>query len=125
MEFSVLPVEFVIYRLDPHNAIPDSVVAADMFHIFKSNEELSILVPQGIAVCSDDVELGWSGIKIAGPLDFDAVGIIAEFSGILADAGISLLAVGTFDTDYLFVKSESLTLCIEKLRAAGHTLVSL
>jgi len=123
MNFSVLPGEYAIYRLDPSSAIPDSVVAADLFHIFKSDEELSILVPDDIEVGSDKVEQGWSGLKIAGPLNFATVGIMAEFSGILADAGISLLAVSTFDTDYLFVKSESLTLCAEKLRTAGHTLL--
>ena len=123
MNFSVLPGEYAIYRLDPHSAIPESAVAADIFHIFKSDEELSILVPQTVEPCSDNVEPGWSGIQVSGPLDFDAVGIMAEISGILADAGISLLAISTFDTDYIFVKSESFAHSIEKLRAAGHTLL--
>jgi hypothetical protein len=125
MNFSVLPGEYAIYRLDPSSAIPDSVVAADLFHIFRSDEELSILVPDDIEVGGDKVEQGWSGFRIAEPLDFNAVGILAEISGILAEAGISILAISTFDTDYLFVKSESLTLSIETLTIAGHTLIAL
>lgn len=123
MNFKVLPGEYAIYRLDPNCEIPARVVAADIFHIFKSDEELSILVPESIEALGERVESGWSGIKISGPLDFDAVGIMAEVSGILADAGIGLLAVSTFDTDYLFVKSASLALGVENLRTAGHNLL--
>lgn len=122
MNFSVLPGEYAIHRLHPNSAIPNNVLAADVFHIFRSNEELSILVPEAVALGSENVESGWSGLRIKDPMDFSMVGVLAEISSTLARAGVSLLAVSTFDTDYLFVKSGSLTSSIEHLRAAGHTI---
>ena len=41
-------------------------------------------------------------------MKFDVVGIMAALSTALATAGISLLAQSTFDTDYIFLKSEQL-----------------
>ena len=39
----------------------------------------------------------------------------------LADAGISILPVATFDTDYVLVKERDLTAAVAALRASGHT----
>ena len=52
------------------------------------------------------MENGWRGLKLEGPFPFDAVGILAGILTPLAEAGISILAVSTYDTDYVFVKSE-------------------
>jgi uncharacterized protein len=38
----------------------------------------------------------------------------------LAEAGISVFALSTFDTDYLLVKSANLTQTIDALRQRGH-----
>ena len=51
------------------------------------------------------VERDWRGFKIEGTLDFSLVGIIAKISGVLADKGIPVFVVSTFNTDYVFVKS--------------------
>ena len=39
----------------------------------------------------------------------------------LAQAGISIFAVSTFDTDYILMKAEKLAPAIEALEAGGHT----
>ena len=40
---------------------------------------------------------------MAGPLDFSAVGVFAEILAPLVDAGISVLGLSTFDTDWVLV----------------------
>jgi len=65
-------------------------------------------------------EDGWRALGVAGPLDFSLVGVLAELSGRLARAGVSIFAVSTFDTDYLLVKERDLSRALEALRAAGH-----
>jgi hypothetical protein len=40
----------------------------------------------------------------------------------LADAKVNILAVSTFDTDYVLVKDEKLGRTVEALRASGHRL---
>ena len=66
-------------------------------------------------------ERDWRLLKVAGPFAFGTVGILASVTGPLARAGISLLAVATFDTDYVLVKAERLDDALRVLEAAGHT----
>jgi hypothetical protein len=56
-------------------------------------------------------------------LEFDQVGILASLAQPLAQAGISLFVVSTYDTDYLLVKQDRLESALEALRTAGHRLV--
>ena len=50
--------------------------------------------------------------------------MLATLSGALAQAGISLFALSTFDTDYLMVKEKDLAETIDVLTAAGHEVVT-
>ena len=47
-------------------------------------------------------------LKLQGPFAFDQTGILASFATPLADAGIGIFTVSTFDTDYLLVKTAQL-----------------
>jgi len=40
----------------------------------------------------------------------------------LDEAGISVFAVSTFETDYLFVKAEDLERAVDVLRRRGHSI---
>jgi hypothetical protein len=59
-------------------------------------------------------------LKVSGRLDFSPTGILASLANPLAQAGISIFAVSTFDTDYLLVKDSSLEQALTALRQAGH-----
>jgi len=57
---------------------------------------------------------------VAGPIPFSAVGVLAALVAPLAEAGISVFSVSTFDTDYLLVKAGDLDKTIAVLRQAGQ-----
>jgi hypothetical protein len=57
---------------------------------------------------------------VAGALDFSLVGVLSSLLGPLADAGVSVFAVSTFDTDYLLVREKNLLTAVQALRGAGH-----
>jgi len=40
--------------------------------------------------------------------------------GPLAEASVSILAISTFDTDYVLVKEQRVPRAVEVLRACGH-----
>ena len=69
-------------------------------------DELSIIVDQDRI--PDDVvaESDWVAFRVTGTLDFGLVGILARLSTALADAGISIMAVSTYDTDVVMVRAE-------------------
>jgi hypothetical protein len=58
---------------------------------------------------------------VQGPLDLTLTGVLAALAGALAEAGVSLFAVSTYDTDYLLVRQKDLDRAAAALRAAGHT----
>lgn len=47
-----------------------------------------------------------TAFEIAGPLDFSTVGVLAGLLEPLAAQGISILAMSTFDTDWILVEAE-------------------
>ena len=82
----------------------------------KTTDEISLVcetahTPPNIIAC----ENGWKALKIAGVLDFGLVGIVAKISTILAQAGISIFVVSTYNTDYILLKSETFYKGIEEL----------
>ncbi len=74
-----------------------------------------INVPEGIKKNE-----GWRGLKVEGPLDFSATGILAALVNPLAKEGVSVLALSTYDTDYLLVKEECLERAIQILSEEGN-----
>jgi hypothetical protein len=83
------------------------------------NRELSIIcaesaVPEGVRA-----ETGFRAMEVVGPLDFSAIGILASLAAPLAEAGISILAVATFDTDVVLVREGDLEAAIAALGRVG------
>lgn len=54
-------------------------------------------------------EDGWRAFRVVGVLDFSLIGILSRISTRLADAGIGIFAVSTYNTDYILVKQENYT----------------
>ena len=112
---TILPDTFAICRLDA-DAIPAWATASSFFSITRTAEELSIVclqsdVPDGIK-CEKD----WRCFKLTGPIPFTTVGVLASLVQPLAEAGISVFAISTFDTDYLLVKAAYFKRAIDALR---------
>jgi hypothetical protein len=119
LQLEVLPGRFAIHRFDPAEPVPEVVLASPVFNICRTGEELSIVCGEDVALKSPRSEVGWSCIKVIGPLDFSLTGILAHLAGLLAEAGISLFAFSTFDTDYLLVKTPQTRSAVDALKAGG------
>lgn len=53
-------------------------------------------------------------------MEFSVIGVVASLSTPLAEAGIGIFVISTFDTDYLLVKENDFQKAVDALRAAGH-----
>ena len=92
--------------------------------IGKTNEEKSLVcitseVPEN-TIQRDD---GWKAFCIQGVLDFSLIGILAKVATVLADNGISIFAVSTYNTDYVLIKKENYQKALEVLQTAGYKIV--
>ena len=120
---TLLPDTFAICRLEANTAIPSWVTAGTFFSITRTAEELSVVCLQSVVPDDIQCERDWRCLQLAGPIPFTSVGVLASLVYPLAEAGISVFAVSTFDTDYLLVKAAELPRTIEILRQAGHSVV--
>jgi len=121
LQMKQLDGEFAIARLSPSDPIPEWVAGAKGFtSVTRTDYELSILCSAESLPDEVKCEKGFAGLRVAGKLDFSATGVLASLAGPLAKSGISILAVSTFDTDYLFVQRREIDSAIRVLRAAGH-----
>ncbi len=117
---SLLPEEFAICRLPGTASLPSWALGHDFFAIVRTPEELSLVCPAWAVPANTRAVRGWRGLKVHGPLDFDQIGVLAALSGILAQARVSVFALSTYDTDYLFLRQRDVARAIAALRAAGH-----
>lgn len=115
MKLALLEGHFAVCRLAPDAALPPRFFSAT-----RTAEELSVVCLEEDAPPTARQESGWSCLRVEGPLDFALTGILASLAVPLAEAGVSIFAISTFDTDYLLVKTASLSTALEALRAAGH-----
>jgi hypothetical protein len=122
LKFIVIQPSFTIYRLEPDAHIPKSVFASSFYFISKTDEELSIVLPDTVRMEPGQSDPDWRALKVVGPLDFSLTGILSEIATILAQEKISIFAISTFDTDYILVKNEFLKKAKAALTAAGHSI---
>ena len=120
LPLTLLPALLAVCRLPPDAPLPAWATGRGFISITRTDEELSIVVHQD-RVPGDTTAVGpWRALKVQGPLDFALTGILAALTAPLAEVGISLFAIATYDTDYILVREERLQAAINALRAAGH-----
>lgn len=117
LRMSILEDTFGVCRLQMEEQT--DWVQGEFFSITKTHDEISvvckeIIIPEGIKY-----EGAWRIMKVEGPLDFSLIGILAFISEALANRGISIFALSTYDTDYILVKEGQLEEAIHALEEKG------
>ena len=123
LDLSLLSETFAICRLGPEAEIPSWALDGNFFSVTRTLEELALVCLQEVVPEGTRAEKGYRCLKVRGPLDFSLTGILSSLTIPLAQAGISVLALSTFDTDYLQVKEAHVDRAVQKLSKAGHRFV--
>ena len=131
LELELLEGLYAVCRLDPTEAIPAWALGvsapepdgtAVIFAIVRSERELSIVCSQASVPAAVERSGGWRGLRVAGRLDHALTGVLLSLAAPLAEAGVPIFAVSSYDTDYLLVPDASHEQALAGLRAAGHRL---
>jgi hypothetical protein len=121
LELHVLPGALAVARLDAGGPTPRWASApAALRAVVRTEAELSVVCADGAVPPGVRAERGFRALAVAGPLDFGLTGVLAALAAPLAEAGVSIFAVSTYDTDHLLVRGERLAEAVAALRAAGH-----
>ncbi|MBT5902446.1 MAG: ACT domain-containing protein [Opitutaceae bacterium] len=119
LRYEWLADELVVCRLAPTAPVPDWLPDQGFTTVTRTTEELSIVCAAAAVPAGVKAETGWAAFKVLGPLPFDAVGILRRFAEPLADVAIPIIAIGTFDTDYVLVKKAQMGAADTALAARG------
>ncbi|HWE28945.1 MAG TPA: ACT domain-containing protein [Polyangia bacterium] len=103
-----MPGRFAVARLPPEAPLPPWATAGALTSVTRTVDELSIVcdddaVPSGVYAMRD-----FAALRVLGTIDFAVVGVLASMTRVLAEAGVSVFAFSTFDTDYLLVRTNEL-----------------
>lgn len=99
-------------------------LTAEFFFIGKTDEEISLVCrTEDTPAETTAREDGWKGFRIQGTLDFSLTGILSKLTGILADHGIGIFAVSTYNTDYILVKEENFDRALKALASEKYTII--
>ena len=118
LTLTLLPDLYAVARLDPDAPVP-GWVTGPFTSVTRTGLELSVVAPHACVPEEVRVERGFRVLRFEGPFAFDAVGVLASVAGPLAEAGVSILAIGTFDTDYVLVKEADIPRVRAALEARG------
>jgi uncharacterized protein len=121
MNLKVYGERYAICRLNPAENFP-TWTRGKFVSITRTDEELSIVCEQDSVPSDVKCERNWGVLQVEDPMDLSIVGVLASLTKPLAEAGINLFAISTFDTDYLLVKVEKLEAAKVALEQSGHTL---
>jgi uncharacterized protein len=121
LDLRVLPGALAVTRLEAGAPAPDWASApAALRAVVRTEAEVSVVCDDGAVPPGVRAERGFRALAVAGPLDFGLTGVLAALAAPLAEAGVSIFAVSTYDTDHLLVRGERLEDALAALRAAGH-----
>ena len=86
----------------------------------KTDEEKSLVcltedVPENTAVRDD----GWRAFRVQGLLDFSLIGILSRISAVLAESGVGIFAISTYNTDYILTKRDNWEMALQAIKNAG------
>jgi hypothetical protein len=121
LPLEVLPDTLAVCRLPPDAALPAwASVPVPFLTISRTAEELSITTLQSAVPPAVRCERDYRALRVRGTLPPDLVGILVSIAEPLAQAGLSIFAISTYDTDYVLVKARDLPAALDALRRAGH-----
>lgn len=120
MQLKVINKPFSVCKVGDYSQVD---LTADYVFIGKTDEERSLVCETPLAPANTiEREDGWRAFRIEGVLDFSLIGILSKISTLLADAGIGIFAVSTFNTDYILTKAENFERALQILKERGYSI---
>ena len=119
-----MPYRLGVCRMESTEPIPEWIGDGAFVSITRTADEISIVCDESRIPPDITAEKNWRCLSVEGPLPFEAVGVLASLATPLAERGISIFVISTYDTDHILVKDDDLERAIDALTACGHTVLT-
>ncbi len=124
MKLKQISGDYTVCKLFGLLELTKEIQSSPFWFFGKTDEEFSLVCETSLAPENPvEREDGFRAFRIEGVLDFSLIGILSKLSTVLADQGIGIFAVSTFQTDYILVKNESYHKAMKALQEAGYTII--
>jgi len=120
LRLSVLPGNFAVCRLPIDSELQMWFLGDPFFALLRSDTELTVVCQEEKVPAEVQHESGWRRLKLEGAFALTETGILQSVLRPLAESGVGIFALSTFDTDYVLVKQEVLPSVVAALSGAGH-----
>jgi hypothetical protein len=125
MQLEAIEVRLAVCRLDAGADVPSWVdQSAGFASVTRTMDELSIVCARDVVPEDVPMEGPWRAFRVRGPIVMTLIGVVASLANPLAEAGISIFAISTFDTDYILVHEADFDAARVELARAGHSFVA-
>lgn len=115
------PEQISVVRLGPGAEVPSWAESSSVFSITATAAETSLVCASRSVPKKARQQGPFTAFEVAGPLDFALTGVLAALLVPLAEAGISVFTLSTFDTDWVLVAKDRADDAAEAWRRSGHT----
>jgi len=106
-------------RIEDVVRLLDGTEPASFWSLTQTADEISLVSPIENHESFLKSEGPWVLFEVSGVLDFGLIGILNSLTKPMAEAGVSVFAVSTFNTDYILVKSDMADRAQDVWRSAG------
>lgn len=118
MKLRIIDTEFSVCKVEDYSEIE---LSQPFVFTGATDEEKSLVCPTALVPSNTtEREDGWKAFRIEGVLDFSLIGILSKISTLLAENGIGIFAISTFNTDYVLTKTKDFERAIKALESAGY-----
>lgn len=120
MILEIIDKKFSVCKVNDYSGID---LEAQFVFTGATDQEKSLVCPtEQVPVHTIERSDGWKAFRIKGVLDFSLIGILSKISACLAENGIGIFAVSTFNTDYILTQEKDFSKAIKVLEQAGYKL---
>ena len=118
MKLRIIDTEFTVCKVEDYSEIE---LSQPFVFTGATDEEKSLVCPTALVPSNTtEREDGWKAFRIEGVLDFSLIGILSKISSLLAENGIGIFAISTFNTDYVLTKTKDFERAIKALESTGY-----
>lgn len=118
------PEKCAVVRLGPGAEIPKWAESSSIFSVTATATETSVICASRSVPTKTPSVKPLAAFAVQGPLDPDTSGVLHTLLAPLAEVGIRVFTVSTFDTDWVLVPRTMADEAVEAWRRGGHTVIA-
>ncbi len=122
LEIRILGGVFALARLPREFSVPATTSGAFSATLV-SEHGVTLVCQEEFAPAEAELSAGFRCLTVASVFELESVGIVAAVTQSIAEAGISLFAYSTWETDYILVQERDLPAAVQALAGAGHRVI--